>query len=80
MPMIFTNAEIGYLKTLLNGGKPAQFWAKDTILGKIDDEEERAFNAQKCEHTYGKYKGLKECCTLCGHFDKDMGTEWELIK
>ena len=79
MAISFTEAEKNYIATALNGKTPTQFWAKNTILKKLIQDQVDTENRQNCEHIYGTYKGKKECCTVCGHYDEQMGTEWELV-
>ena len=68
-------------KDLIKSGKSVQEINKTTskhLTGVYNALIKGRINLSK-EKFHLKYKGIKECCTLCGYHDEQMGTEWELI-
>lgn len=79
--LILDEHELEYLKDLLNANsyfRHKNFWAKEKILGKIKDEEERKTKQANCSHEMGKYHGEKTCCVKCGSFGDNQGFSWTL--
>lgn len=65
-----------YLLELLS--KQGWWWVRDKLIEKIQDDLNRRQKIQSCKHTFHKYTGHRECCSLCGAFDVGMGESWTL--
>ena len=61
-------------------GKKGKWWWAKNVIDKLLSDEKRLEEISICNHTFGEYKGRKECCTSCGASDINMGESWTLIK
>lgn len=73
----FEELEKDYLIQLLN--KQPENWIRDQVVLKIEYDDDRIETIRKCNHTFSKYLGQKECCSKCGAFDVGMGEKWEVL-
>ena len=76
MGIILLPEEQRYLSELLF--KQTKWWLRDKLIKKVQDDIECRQKIQTCKHTFHKYTGHKECCSLCGVFDVGMGESWTI--
>ena len=62
-----------YLKKLLNGQYPGEFWVKNKILEKLDVDNERTEKISECEHEFFEWTEERTMCKKCGCFEEGMG-------
>lgn len=67
--------ETKYLLELLK--KQPEFWVRDKIIEKLEDDVNEKERHEKCEHVKGAYTGTKTCCKKCGaYYEEGMGVKW----
>lgn len=71
-----------YLERLIN--KQVEKSDKDFVAKRIksalETDAARLDGISKCDHSFGKYIGEKDCCAKCGAFDVGMGESWTLVQ
>lgn len=69
--------ETKYLLDLLQ--KQPEWWGRDKLIEKIQDDKNEKTQRKYCKHIKGTYRGTKTCCAKCGgYYEGGMGVKWEL--
>ena len=73
MALYLEQKERDLLKKLI--GEPKEFeFLKIKVLDKIKEDEERLEGIHNCDHEYHIYNGVKDACSKCSTFRKEVWT------